>query len=274
MKIKDLIDYGNKYLHKDQVKLIIGDVLNYNPIELYNHLEENVDEKQWETIKNVIEAIVNKKPIQYALGRTNFYGYNFKVNENVLIPRFETEELVENTIHYIDRYFNKKAKIIDLGCGSGAIGITIKKERPNCDLTLLDISTKALEIAKENSKNIEADVKIIQGDMLENVREKFDIIISNPPYLKEDEPIDALVKNNEPKLALYAKNDGLYYYDKILKQASNHLNEKYLIAFEIGYEQKEDVVKLIKKYLQAVTIVCKKDLQGRDRMVFIFKNCE
>lgn len=274
MKINDLIDYGNQYLHKDQVKLIIGDILNYNPLELYNHLEETVDEKKCEIIKKAVETIINKKPLQYALGRTGFYGYTFKVNENVLIPRFETEELVENTIQYIDQYFNKKAKIIDLGCGSGAIGITLKKERKDCDVTLLDISEKALEIAQENKENLQADVKIIQGDMLEQVEEKFDIIISNPPYIKEDEPIDDLVKNNEPHLALYAKDNGLYYYDKILKQASSHLNDKYMIAFEIGYDQKQEITELVHKYLKDVNILCKKDLQGRDRMLFIFKNCE
>lgn len=274
MKIKDLIDYGNKFIHKDQVKLIIGDVLGYNPLELYNYLEETIDNSKCEKVKKIIDALVNKKPIQYALGKACFYGYDFKVNENVLIPRFETEELVENTIYYIDKYFNKKAKIIDLGCGSGAIGITIKKERIDCDVTLLDISDKALEVARENKIRLQTDVKIIQGDMLENIQEKFDVLISNPPYIKENEPIEELVKNNEPHLALYAKDNGLYYYDKILKKAKEHLEDKYMIAFEIGYKQKEEITELVNKYLEDVNIVCKKDLQGRDRMLFIFKNCE
>lgn len=274
MKIKDLIDYGNKYLHKDQVKLMIGDILGYNPLELYNYLEETVDENKCEKIKKVIEALVGKKPIQYALGKTCFYGYDFKVNEDVLIPRFETEELVENTMKYIDKYFNKKAKIIDLGCGSGAIGITLKKEREDCDVTLLDISQKALEVAKENSRILNADVHFLQGDMLEEVTDTFDIIISNPPYIKEDEEIEEIVKNNEPHLALYAKDNGLYYYDQILKKAQDHLNDKFMIAFEIGYKQKEEITELVHKYLEDVIILCKKDLQGRDRMLFIFKNCE
>lgn len=274
MKIKDLIDYGNKYLHKDQVKLILGDVLGYNPLELYNYLEETVTEEKTSKFQEIIEAIKKKIPIQYALGKTCFYGYDFKVNKNVLIPRFETEELVENTIKYIDKYFNKNAKIIDLGCGSGAIGITLKKEREDCDVTLLDISEQALEVAKENSKNLNAKVTFLKGDMLEGVTDTFDIIISNPPYIKEEETIEEIVKNNEPHLALYAKDNGLYYYDKILKKAKEHLNDKFMIAFEIGYEQKEEITKLVHKYLEETSILCKKDLQGRDRMLFIFKNCE
>ena len=274
MKIKDLIDYGNKYLHKDQVKIIIGDILGYNPLELYNYLEESVDKNKQEKIEKVVEALVNKNPIQYALGKACFYGYDFKVDENVLIPRFETEELVENTIKYIDKYFNSTAKIIDLGCGSGAIGITLKKERALCDITLLDISEKALEVAKENSEILNVDVHFLQGDMLEEVNDTFDIIISNPPYIKEDEEIEEIVKNNEPHLALYAKDNGLYYYDKILKKAQEHLNDKFMIAFEIGYDQKEEITELVHKYLKDVIVLCKKDLQGRDRMLFIFKNCE
>lgn len=274
MQIKDLIDYGNMYIHKDHVKIIIGDVLGYNPLELYNHLDEYVDNEKEEKIKKVIKAIKDNKPIQYALGHTNFYGYNFIVNENVLIPRFETEELVENTIKYIDKYFNKKAKIIDLGCGSGIIGITLKKERENCDVTLLDISKEALEVAEKNKEALNSDVNIINGDMLDNIDDTFDIIISNPPYLKEDDDIDPLVRENEPSLALFSKDDGLYYYKKILKQALNHVNDKYLIAFEIGNNQKEQIIDMIHEYLSNVDIICKKDLQGRDRMIFIFKNCE
>ncbi len=274
MKIKDLIDYGNKYLHKDKVKLIIGSVLDYNPLELYNHLEENVEGEKRQKIEKIIHALVNNIPIQYALGNTDFYGYNFIVNENVLIPRFETEELVENIIKYIDIYFPNPIKIIDLGCGSGAIGITLKKERNRCDVTLLDISEKALEVAKENSRLLNADVTFIQSDMLEEVQGKFDVIVSNPPYIAEGEVIESIVKENEPHLALYAKDNGLYYYDKILKKAKDHVNDKFFIAFEIGYNQREKVTELVHKYLKEVKIVSKKDLQGRDRMLFIFKNCE
>lgn len=274
MKIKDLIDEGNKYLHKDHVKIIIGEVLGYNPLEIYNYLEENVEEEKEEKIKKIFFALKEKKPIQYALGKTNFYGYEYKVNENVLIPRFETEELVENTIYYLDKYFNKQAKIIDLGCGSGAIGITIKKERNLCDVTLLDISKKALEVAKENMEYLQTLVTIREGNMLENIEEKYDVIISNPPYISIDEPIEDIVKDNEPHLALYAKEDGLYFYKQILKNVPSHVNSKYMIAFEIGYKQKEKILELIDKYLEDVKVVVKKDLQQRDRMIFIFKNCE
>ncbi len=274
MKINELIDYGNKQIHKDKVKLLLSQILGYNPLELYNHLDENVDIDKEETFKKVVEAVVNNTPIQYALGKTNFYGYEFVVNEKVLIPRFETEELVENTIKYIDKYFNGKANIIDLGCGSGAIGISIKKERKECNITLLDISIDALEVAKENSELLSTDVNIIQGDMLDSIEEKFDIIISNPPYIKEDEKIDSLVKDNEPHLALYAKDNGLYFYEKILAHASNNLKDKYIIAFEIGADQANDIIDIAHKHLSDIKIIVKKDMQGRDRMLFVFKNCE
>lgn len=205
-------------------------------------------------------------PIQYIVGNVNFYGYTYKVNKNVLIPRFETEELVENTIKYIKKKFNKKVSILDLGTGSGCIGITLKKEI-DADVTISDISKKALKVAKENARG--EDITIIHSNLFCNIKDTYDVLISNPPYIRYDEEIMDIVKNNEPHLALFAKNNGLYFYEEIIKNCKKILNKDFLIAFEIGYKQKEDIIKLANKYLDNIFIESLVDLQGKDRMIFI-----
>ena len=219
-------------------------------------------------IKNALKKLNQGIPVQYIVGSTNFYGYEIKVNKNVLIPRFETEELVEKTIEYIKKIFNKKVNIIDLGTGSGCIAISLKKEL-NCDVTAVDISNKALKVAKENATNNNVEIKFIKSNMLDKINDKYDVIISNPPYIAYDEEIMDIVKNNEPKIALYADNDGLKFYEEILKNASKNLNRKYLIAFEIGYKQAERIKKIASKYLPNSRIIIFKDLSQKDRFIFI-----
>ncbi len=216
-----------------------------------------------------------KRPIQYIEGYVNFYGYDFKVNKYVLIPRFETEELVENTIIYIKEYFKENIDIVDIGTGSGNIGITLKKELPNINITMTDISKKALKVAKYNAHKLNVEASFIHGDLLTPLKnKKFDVLISNPPYIREDEEIDPLVKDNEPHLALYGGKDGLKYYKVLLKDVKNVLKDKSLIALEIGATQKKDLITLIKKYFPHSKYEIKKDLQKRDRMVFIFNNID
>ena len=180
-------------------------------------------------------------PIQYIIGNVNFYGNIIKVNENVLIPRFETELLVEKTINYIKAYFEKDIKILDIGTGSGAIAITLKKEL-NAKIDAIDISDKALKVAKENAKNNQTDINFFQSNIFSTVKGKYDVIISNPPYISEDEEIEDIVKNNEPHIALFAKNKGLEFYERILKEASNYINNKAIIAFEIGKYQGKEII--------------------------------
>ena len=221
---------------------------------------------------NIEEAIkqLNKGiPVQYIVGNVDFYGYEFKVNKNVLIPRFETEELVNRTIKYIKQYI-PNPKIVDLGTGSGCIAITLSKEL-NVSVDAVDISESALEVAKQNNEMNKSKVTFYQGNMLEPLNKKYNVIISNPPYISRNEEIQDLVKNNEPELALYADNDGLYYYEEILKNASNYLEEKFIIAFEIGYLQGEKIKDLALKYLNNVNISIEKDLSEKDRFVFINK---
>ena len=222
-----------------------------------------------ELFEEGLEELQKGLPVQYIVGSTNFYGYEIKVNENVLIPRFETEELVEKTIGYIKKLFNGKIQIVDLGTGSGCISIALKKEI-DASITAVDISKKALEVAKENALKNDASIEFLQGNMLEPLNKRYDVIISNPPYIGDTEEIMDIVKNNEPKEALYAPNDGLYFYEIILKDAHKYLKDKFLIAFEIGYKQADKIKKIVLKYFDNSKIIVEKDLQGRDRFIFIY----
>ena len=266
--------YAQSKIHKDHARILLANLLNLNPLEIFLHLNDEVEKEKQDIYIKEVEALKNNKPLQYVLGYTNFYGNKLIVNENVLIPRFETEELVENTLKYIDKYFNQSLDIIDLGCGSGAIGLTLKQNitKIKTNITLLDISEEALKVAKENAKNLNLDVNFIKNDMLENRKEKYYIVISNPPYISEEEEIEPIVRENEPHLALYAKEKGLYFYRKILSNISKNLKNQFLIAFEIGCTQKEEIIKIANTYLNNIQIICQKDLQNRDRMLFIISN--
>lgn len=271
MKIDDLIVYGKSYCHSDHVKFLLADLLELNPLELLNHLNDIVDEDKVKKFKSEIKSLHEGRPLQYVIGNVNFYGNKFEINENVLIPRFETEELVENTIKYAKELFNQEINILDIGCGSGVIGLTLKEKLPNAKVDLLDISKKALEVAKKNATNLNLEVGFIESDVFTNVNKKYDIIISNPPYIKKEEEIEDIVKNNEPHLALYAGEDGLDIYKKILTNVKKYMNDKCLIAFEIGMTQKDDIINIVNDNLENVIIEAKKDLSDKDRMIFILK---
>lgn len=221
-------------------------------------------------IADALKRLESGEPVQYIVGNVDFYGYNFLVNKNVLIPRFETEELVEKTIHYMHEYFdNNSLSLIDLGTGSGSIAITLYKEL-GCNVDAVDISPLALEVARENNRRNDAAVNFIEGDMLTGIDKKYDVIISNPPYISYDEKIEDIVKNNEPHLALYAESNGLFFYDKILNDARNCVKDTFLIAFEIGFTQGNDILLLANQYFPHSKAWIEKDLQDRDRFVFIY----
>lgn len=224
-------------------------------------------EKYGNPSKENIKRLNNGEPVQYIVGNVSFYGNIIDVDKRVLIPRFETEELVENTIKYIKKYnYNS---IVDIGTGSGCIAITIKKIFPSMLVDAVDISKDALALAESNSIKNDTLINFYEGNLLNPLNKKYDIIISNPPYIAYDEEIMDIVKNNEPHLALYAPNNGLYYYEEILKNVYNYINKNGLIAFEIGYDQAEKIKQIVQKYLNNYNIEIKKDMTGKDRMVFI-----
>ena len=234
-----LEDYLKKYLPKDKLE---------------------------EGLKKIKKGI----PVQYIVGNVDFYDVNLLVNKDVLIPRFETETLVEKTINYA-KNLNTPLDILDIGTGSGAIAITLAKHL-NSNVLATDISEKALEIAQKNAKRNNVKISFKQSNLFHHIKGKFDIIISNPPYIAKDEIIDPLVKNNEPPLALYADNNGLYFYQNILQNINPYLKEKSLIAFEIGMTQSKAITEIAKTYLPNSIIKTEKDLAGKDRYIFIFNN--
>lgn len=270
MTVEELIVYGKGKTSSDHAKMLLSSYLDVNPLEILTILDKEVDSDIEKLYKSSLEALKENKPIQYVIGNVNFYGLKFIVNKNVLIPRFETEELVEQVVEYTKDLNKDKIKILDLGCGSGAIGLTLKSILKDSEVTLVDISKEALEVAKLNANNLNLDVTFIESDWFSNVKlEQYDIIVSNPPYIRTDEEIEEIVKNNEPSLALYGGVDGLDCYRKILANIKPYLNNKFLMAFEIGESQKEEIYDIVNKYLKDIEITCKKDLYGRNRMIFV-----
>ncbi len=220
-------------------------------------------------LEEALKKLESGTPVQYIVGNVEFYHSTFIVTPDVLIPRFETEELVDKTINYVKKYLQEPLDIIDLGTGSGCIAISLKKEL-NCNVDAVDISDKALEVAKINAKENDVEINFYCGNFLEPLDKKYDVIISNPPYISPEEEIMEIVKNNEPSLALYADNNGMACYEEILKNAYKYLKNKNIIAFEIGYKQGDGIKDLIKKFFPKSQISIEKDLQGKDRFVFIF----
>ena len=268
MTIEEAIVYGKQYISSTETKILIASIMNHDTLEIINYLHEELTKEQEEKFKDLVRARRENIPVQYITNSVNFYGLDLYVDENVLIPRFETEELVENAVKLLNERFNSP-KVLDLCCGSGAIGLAIKDKINNSVVSMSDISNKALEVAKKNKEKLNLDVEIIESDLFQNIQDKYDCILSNPPYIKTNEEIEDIVKNNEPHLALYGGIDGLDYYERILKEIKNYLNPQFIIGFEIGETQKDDVINIANKYLDNIEIIALKDLSNRDRMIFI-----
>lgn len=215
-------------------------------------------------IEDAIKRLDEGEPVQYIVGDVDFYGNTIKVDKRVLIPRFETEGLCE----LAKEYLKDNIDCIDLGTGSGCIAITLKKMNINVNMDAVDISSDSLNLARENAAINDVEINFIQNDMLNNINKKYNLIISNPPYIRYDEEIMDIVKNNEPNIALYADNEGLYFYEEILKNAKKNLKEEYVILFEMGYDQGDKIKSIAHKYLDC-NVEIKKDLQGFDRYVII-----
>ena len=227
-----------------------------------------------EELKEIIEELKTGKPYQQILGHTEFYGKKFFVDENVLIPRPETEELVELAKIEIQNLKSKiqNLKLLDIGTGSGIIPITLKKYFPNAEISAMDISEKALEIAKKNADFHKKEINFIQADFLNTeLTEKYDIIISNPPYIgiEENIEIEDSVKGFEPNIALFSPtSDALIFYKKIAKDGEKHLNENGMIFLEINQKLGKETLELFSNYSESRLI---KDLSGNDRFVFAKK---
>lgn len=242
-----------------------------NKPENISNLDWNLLCQKYDNLEEVIAKIDEGYPIAYLIGDVSFYGYPFKVNENVLIPRFETETLIEKTIKLIKSLNLENSNLIDLGTGSGVIAITLKKEIPSLNITAIDKSKEALKVAIENSKLNNVNVDFQNQDIFNyELPENISIVISNPPYIEEDSNYNQNVLY-EPKEAIFVSNTNpLIYYEQILKIAKEQINKKHLIAFEIDEDHKEDMHKLCKKYFPSDNIVIEKDLAGKNRYAFIY----
>lgn len=209
----------------------------------------------------------NGFPVQYLIGYVNFYGNKILVNKNVLIPRYETELLVEKTLKYINEMFDKP-KVLDIGTGSGAIAISVKKNI-DCEMNASDISEEAIKVAIENSKLNEVEINFKSSDIFSNIVDKYDVIISNPPYISHDEKVMECVKKYEPNIALYAEENGIEFYSNILKESKKFLNNRFLIAFEIGCTQASRIIKIAYNIYPEAEILIEKDYSQKDRYIFI-----
>ena len=231
-------------------------------------LTEEDEQKYFQLINKHIK---DDTPLSHLVGFEYFYDRKFKVTSDVLSPRMETEELVYKVIDYIRKNNLTNIKILDLCTGSGIIGITLKKELEEFDVKILasDISSRALTVAKENASSLKEDISFVESDLFSNIQDKFDIIVSNPPYIAHDDKktIKENVLNYDPHLALFAGEEGMYFYRNIIEKSRSYLNEKGIMFFEIGYDQKEKIITLGEN--NKFETVVYKDINGRDRIAVL-----
>lgn len=267
------LKFKEKGLPPELVKAFIFELCNEFGINLYLEIDNQVDKELYEKFEKGIIRLLDGEPLNYVLGYSYFYGYRFIVNPDVLIPRPETEELVGLILSQYDEYFKgEKIKVCDIGTGSGAIAIALKKEEDNLDVYASDISLEALETAKINARNNNCDIHFMLGSMLEPYIEndiKVDILVSNPPYIKENEVVEASVYDYEPHIALFGGSDGLKYYRDIFSNASKIMAENGLAFFEMGYDLKDELIKLAKSYFPECICEVFKDINGKNRMLMI-----
>ena len=265
--------FKEKGLPPETVKAFLFELCNDNEVNLYLDIDKQVDNRVYDAFMKGIDRLLANEPMNYVLGYSYFYGYRFIVNDAVLIPRPETEELVGLILSKYDEYYKgQKIRVCDVGTGSGAIAIALAKEDSALEVYASDISPEALKVAEENRVNNDCQVTFFEGSMLESYIErdiKVDILVSNPPYIKTIEKIEASVYDYEPHVALFGGQDGLYFYRQILKDAAKILNEKGLIFFEMGYDLKDDLRKLALTYFPKGQVEVYKDINGKDRMMLI-----
>ena len=251
---------------KQNAETLIAHTLNIKRLDIYLLLDKEISGTQLEAIMNIVSRRNIHEPLQYILGETEFYGYKIKVNKNVLIPRPETELLVEKIIHD-EKNINS---ILDIGTGSGAIAIALAKNLNSVLIEATDIENEALIIAEKNAAFNCVDINFHKSDIFSDVLGTYDLIISNPPYIsqKDYDQLPIEIKDFEPKSALQADDNGLTFYDKILQKAKEHLTESGKIYFEIGYDQAKMITQIAKKYGFS-DIQVFKDLNSFDRIMRI-----
>lgn len=252
--ILSLINWSTEYLNNKNfsssrliTELLLSHVLKKERIYLYTHFDEPLNKIELSEFKKIFERVLKQEPIQYILGETSFYGFKIKCNSKVLIPRPESEVIVDKVLEYSKNIFQNKIKILDIGTGSGCISIALKKLIPNSILFAIDSSIEALELAEENAKlnNVKIDFKHVDI-MNEAINEEYDIIVSNPPYISEFEfnELPESIKLFEPKNSLTDYSDGLKFYKNFAIKLKNNISNNGFCIFEHGYNQKDEIAKI------------------------------
>lgn len=278
MTYQQLINYGKKLakshnVEAEGIKILVLEMSGLNGAEFLLNIHSEVDRALEEIIKKGIEEYVSGKPVQHIVGYTYFYGYKMVVNGDVLIPRPETEELIGYVLAYYDEMFDgKKVDVVDVGTGSGNIAVALACEESNMKVWASDISFEALETAKVNAENNQANVTFYQGNMLDPFIEKglkFDILVSNPPYIPDDEYVEPLVLDNEPNIALFGGNKGMKFYQEIFENAKKVLKDKAIMAFEHSHKTRLEMLELANTYFPEANSFVIKDLNGKDRFLIV-----
>lgn len=277
MIIRKLISQTQKLLEKHNipesyVKYVLNELFLEKDKNLYDAMDEELSSLDQKRFDEIIARLLKDEPLAYVMGVQYFYGYAFDVNPSVLIPRYETEELVLKVLMELDESFSDDCTLLDIGTGSGAIACVLKAEKPDMKVYASDISEEALVQAQKNADKLGVEISFMQGDMAQPFVEnkiKADVIVCNPPYIPQDEVIENSVKDYEPHVALFGGEDGLYFYRKVLKDAPSILNKKSLLAFEMGWNQRESLSALVREIFPNADIECFQDLSGKDRILIV-----
>ncbi|WP_077215078.1 peptide chain release factor N(5)-glutamine methyltransferase [Bacillus dakarensis] len=256
-------------------ELLLRHYMGVSRSSLYASLRDELSEEVWQSFQKAVHLHAGGEPVQYIIGYEEFYGRRFMVNKEVLIPRPETEELIVEALKRISTLFgnDESLKAADIGTGSGAIAVTLKLEKPALAVTATDIAQESLAVAEHNANMLGAEIEFIQGDLLQpliNRGEKFDVILSNPPYIPQGdlESMSVVVTEHEPHRALFAGEDGLDLYLRMMEELPYVLRRKALVGFEIGAGQSEAVSNMLRTAFPQSKVDVVYDINGKDRMVF------
>lgn len=280
MKLKqyEVLKWASLFLEENNrearvAELLLQHHLGFTRSAFFANMRETIPSEVYQAFQTDLEKHANTGiPLQHLTGYEEFYGRRFQVNESVLIPRPETEELVQHTIRAVTSRENQKVRIVDAGTGSGIIAITLALELPEAEVIATDISPEALQVAQTNAARLRATITLMEGDFLQPLTDEqlpVDILVSNPPYIAETEreELHDTVKNFDPELALFAADDGLAAYKKMMKQATTLMNRNSLIAFEIGHMQGEAVKQLVEESFPGSNAEIVQDINGKNRII-------